>query len=225
MNRLLRTFATLLVATLPGLPALASPVISLLPDITTVHPPGNVYLDVVVSGLHSGGTDTLLGAFDLTLVYNPSAVQLILPGPSHLGSGLGDAADPSQTLVGGDDSVAGQFRFFEVSLLEASPSDCVFCSGPYLADLQGDSFSLATLVFYAPPDSSASGAFTTFRLIDATLGDAAGNAITDFGIRNASVDVHMPEPSGVFLVATALFAALRFGRRHALARAGTQRPA
>ncbi|MFM8899396.1 MAG: hypothetical protein ACKOF9_05520 [Burkholderiales bacterium] len=101
------------------------PTLSLVPQSPHIHPQGNLLVDVVVSGLQSGGTNTLLGAFDLTVAYDPAVLQLLMIG-SSLGSGLGNAADTAQTFVTSDSSTAGIFRFLEVSLLEASGASCFF---------------------------------------------------------------------------------------------------
>jgi len=189
--------------------ASASLVLSLRPDRLAIGPQQNVTVDVVISGLQSGGVNSLLGAFDLTLQFDPDVLQL-LTVPSTLGTALGDPADPGQTLVGGDTSTPGLFRFFEVSFLEASLNSCVFCTGPYLENLQSDSFTLASLVFYAPGPYSGA-LFTTFMLVDTLLSDAAGNEIDGVTIRNAGVRI--PEPDGWVLLATAAFAAAAVGRR------------
>jgi hypothetical protein len=206
VNKLIRLLCSLSTSTLICGASIANPLISLVPEVAKIHPPQNLFVDVVISGLQSGDTNALLGAFDLTVLFDPNVVTLLTIG-STLGTGLGDPANPLETLVGGDASAPGRFEFFEVSLLEASPTTCTFCIGPYLQDLQSDSFTLASLLFYSP-EAPAGTLFTNFILpADAVvLSDAAGNAITDFRIANASVNI--PEPAGGVLIATAMFALL-----------------
>jgi hypothetical protein len=191
-----------LVALMSG-QAAATPTLSLLPDFQKMHPPQNLFVDVVISGLQSGGTNTLLGAFDLTIQFDPNVLSLLTGAPSGLGTGLGNPTDPSETLVGANIPSPGTFNFFEVSLLEGSASTCIFCIGPYLEDLQGDTFSLATLAFFAP-GSSANPSFTNILITDAVLGDANGDPISNPIIRNASVAV--PEPSSFLLLMGGLVA-------------------
>ena len=180
--------------------AQAAPVLTIVPHATHVQALQNLVVDVIVSGLHSGGTNLYLGAFDLTLSYDASAFQF-LQANSSLGMALGDPTDPSQTAVAGDASTAGLLRFMEVSFLEESSSVCTFCTGPFLSDLQTtDSFKLATLAFYAPGQGGASSAafgFDAFQLID-----GGGQAIGQVGTQGATVS--LPEPGSLALAAVAL---------------------
>lgn len=194
------------------LAASSAPVLSLVPSQGTVQPLSNLAINVMISGLQPpGGPNTLLGAFDLTLHYDP-AVFAFLPIGSSLGTGLGDPSDPLQTAVGGDNSLPGEFRFFVVSLLEASATACTFCVGPYLQDLQSDSFLLARLLFYAPdPQTTAQSANFLLLRPEVRLSDAAGNPISDFGLSNTTVRI--PEPPSAWLVAAALLGVLGLGRR------------
>lgn len=207
MKAWIRPLISIMAACVLAGSAWASTVVSLRANPVKIHPPENLYLDIVISGLQSGGTNVLLGAFDLTLTYDPGVLQLLLSGPSRLGTALGDATDPTQTIAGGDNSTPGVFRFFEISLLEASATNCTFCVEPYLEDLQGDSFLLATLAFYAPGTLGATS--TTFGLAQGEVfGDAFGNAITDVAVQR-HLTVVIPEPGALLLVATALLAAFR----------------
>jgi hypothetical protein len=136
------------------------PIISLDPHSSVIKPGQNYYLDVNVSGLQSGGTNALLGAFTMDVHFDPNLLQF-LPISSSFGSALGDIG-LGEALVGGSLTSPGIFNFFEVSLLEDSLGNCIFCIGPYLADLQSDSFNLATLAFYSPSDAIISEPTTTF---------------------------------------------------------------
>jgi hypothetical protein len=196
MNKLMKLLVVLCIIVFMHGQASATPTLSLIPDFQKIHPPQNLLVDVVISGLQSGGTNTLLGAFDLTVQFDPNVLSLFTGAPSALGTGLGDPTDPSQTVIGANIPAPGTFNFFEVSLLEGSAATCIFCIGPYLEDLQGDTFSLATLAFFAPGGSSP--AFTNILITDEILSDANGNAIENPTIRNASVAV--PEPSSILLL-------------------------
>ncbi len=198
---------------LASLSTFATPIISLVPQFQKVHPLQNLNVDVVISGLQPGGTDSLLAAFDLTIHYNANYF-VFLPANSALGTGLGDPADPSQTVIGGDNSTAGIFQFYEVSLLEPSASTCVFCTGPYLADLQSDTFSLASLTFYYPGPAPSQPSLANFIVQNADLSDPLGNPIP-FTTRNASVIV-APEPSDLAIFGSALLVLVtvkKLGRR------------
>ncbi len=212
MNMLSRLLASLLAAFAVATSASANPVLTLQAHPNRVHALENLYVDVVISGLQSGGTNTLLGAFDLTLTYDPAVLQLLLTGMTTLGGALGDPADPAQTIVGGDISTPGVFRFFEVSLLESSASTCTFCVGPYLEDLQGDSLLLATLAFYDPGTVSTSS--TQLGLVQgaAVFADAFGNAMANVDVQN-HLTITIPEPAIMLLVPPALLAAIGSSRR------------
>ena len=98
--------------------ATASPVLSV--DASLVS--HDLRVDIDIEGLQSGGMNTLLGAFDLTLNFDPIVVNF-LPNSFVYGTRLGNPGDPLQTIVGdpvvspGDNGTAN-LRFFEVSLLE-----------------------------------------------------------------------------------------------------------
>lgn len=222
MKALIRSLVSMMAACVLACSAWASPVVSLRADPSNFHPSENVYLDIVISGLQSGGVNTLLGAFDLTLTYDPIALQLLPSGPSNFGAALGDASDPTQTIAGADNGTAGVLRLFEVSLLESSATNCTFCIAPYLEELQGDSFLLARLAFYVPGTTEATS--TTFGLMQgsALFSDAFGNAITDVALQD-HLTVAIPEPGAMLLAVTALLAALWGSRRKAGA-SGSPKP-
>lgn len=188
----------------------ATPTLSLIPNVYKIHPPQYLFVDVMITGLNSGDTDTLLGAFDLIVIYNANIFDLLSQGLMivSVGTGLGNPHDPLETIVR-TDLAPGAFRLTEISLLEASSATCVFCVGPYLEDLQGDSFRLATLTFYAqgtlsnPPFTGIS-IFQNSFLLQPTLSDANGNMIDNVVIKNATIEV--AEPSGIFLFIVGLFA-------------------
>ena len=212
MKIILRLLLSAVIACAMTTPVFAGPVLSLQPHPGKLHPPENFTVDIVISGMQAGGPNMLLGAFDLTLTY--SAAMLQLTGASSLGTALGNPNDATQTITGVDASTPGFFRIYEVSLLEASNTSCIFCTGPYLDDLQGDSFTLATISFFAP--GLAGSSYVTFGLDrgSAILGDAAGDPIAGVAFP-ADLIVPIPEPDEWLLLATAGFAALLARKRRA----------
>ncbi len=214
MNQLVSAMAFLLAQLLLATLAMANPIVSVVPHVAYVFGLQNFEMDIVVSGLRPGSQQTLLGGFDLSLDYDANRVQF-LPFASSLGDALGDPNDPAQISVGSDNSVAGRFRFYEVSLLEATAAGCFYCTGPYLEDLQGDAFVLARLSFYSSGPSGPLLGDAGFSFSAVALADAQGNDIAGVTTRSASVAV-LPEPAALWLTLAALCVA-------ALARAGGRR--
>jgi hypothetical protein len=173
----------------------AAPIISLVPDRTKIHSGENLFIDVNVSGLRSGGSNSLLGAFSMDVVFNPQLQ--FLPsgsGANTWGSGLGDV-DAGEALVGGDISQIGSgiFRFFEVSLLD----------GVELSAVQSDSFRLNTLAFYLPYGHTlATGSSVVFSTENVVLSDEFGNELITGSNQGATLRV--PEPPMVLLVGIGL---------------------
>ncbi len=181
-------------------PVSAIPILSLNSHTSSVIPGQNFFIDVNVSGLQSGGTNSLLGAFNMDILFDPSLLQF-LPISSSFGSALGDI-DLGEAFLGGSLTSPGVFNFFEVSLLEDSSANCILCTGPYLEDLQGDSFNLATLAFYSPTDAIASGSTTTFSIANVLLSDVFGDEI--FSVSTPSVTVNISEPPMFFILGIGL---------------------
>lgn len=198
MKQFLRILLLLMCLGLSG-QTTAIPILSLNPH-TSVIPGQNFFIDVNVSGLQSGGTNSLLGAFSIDLLFDPNLLQF-LPISSSFGSALGDI-DLGEAILGGSLTSPGVFNFFEVSSLEDSFGNCILCTGPYLEDLQGDSFNLATLAFYSPPDAITSGPTTIFSTANVLLSDAFGDEIISVG--TPSVTVNVSEPPMVLLVVIGL---------------------
>jgi hypothetical protein len=210
MNHPLSKLGLICAAALCMSVAQAAPVLTLVPQTTHVYSLQNLRLDVVVSGLHSGGTDVLLSAFDLTLSYDASVFQFLQIG-SSLGTALGDPNDTNQTAVFANTGEPGVLRFFELSLLEESSSVCTFCIGPYLADLQpSDSFKLASLLFYRPAHGPNTLTTAKFGVESVQLSDGGGQFIGRVGTQDATVD--LPEPASLALVGLGLWA-LNWNRR------------
>jgi hypothetical protein len=69
--------------------AVALPIISLVPDSTKIHSGENLFIDVNVSGLQSGGSNSLLGAFSMDVLFKPELQFL----PAGSGSNTWGFAD------------------------------------------------------------------------------------------------------------------------------------
>jgi hypothetical protein len=172
----------------------ALPIISLVPNPNKIHAGENLFIDVNVSGLQSGGSNSLLGAFSMDVLFNPQLQFLPAgSGANTWGFGLGDV-DAGEALVGGDISQIGSglFSFNEVSLLTSE-----------LSALQGDNFRLATLAFYLPYGHTlASGSTINFSTANVVLSDDLGNQLTT-GV-NQGATVQVPEPPILLLLVIGL---------------------
>lgn len=205
------TLRVLTAAALLGLAAqpAAAVVLSLEPDAALVGVGDPLSVSLVVDGLTSGGPDSL-GAFDVDLRYDPTALSFT---GLTLGTGLGDvdlfeALDFSLGDLGG-----GRVNIAELSLLEADAVSCFLCFGPFLDDIQGSRFSLATLTFAV--DSLAPGA-TTSLIIDSVnaLGDGFGlplplDAALGATVTGAEPAAEVPAPGTLLLLAGGLAALAR----------------
>ncbi len=184
----------------------ALPIISLVPDHNKIHAGENLFIDVNVSGLQSGGFSSLLGAFSMDVLFDPNLQ--FLPsgsGSNTFGSGLGDVS-AGEAFVGLPPDTAwspgsGSFSFYETSLLDATS----------LTDLQGDSFRLATLAFYLPFENALpSGSSITFSTANVVLSDEEGIELAT-GI-NQEATVLVPEPP-IFLLLGIGLALLSYNRQ------------
>jgi hypothetical protein len=196
----------------------AQPTVTVVPTSRFIQPPQNVEISLVISGLQPpGGPNISLAAFDLTLRYDPSVFQALTFGAS-VGAGLGDVNDPTQTAIGADISTPGAMRVYEVSFLESSSTDCVFCTGPYLEDLQSGSRLLLTRQLFRAYNNQTPPGDYEFGLLrsEIILSDADGNQITNFNFTSGIVTV-VPEPSAAWLLACGL-CMLRASRRAGLRR-------
>lgn len=186
-----RIFASILLSSLLLAAGQASAVItiSLDPSVDKIHSMENVFVDINVSGLQSGGVNTLLGAFDLDLLYDSSLFTPLLVPPAGFGVRLGDIF-LGEAVGGIDTSTPGVVNLFEVSLLSAAE----------LAVLQGDSFTLATLGFFA--NGVSSGPTTSFATANIVLSDDLGNSLTP--VSNPGTSISVPEPITLALVSLGL---------------------
>lgn len=191
---------------LTAIPASAA-FLSLQPTIQSAVPTDSISLSLVISGLNAGGPDSL-GDFDIDIGFDSGALSF--QGYS-LGASLGDiglfeALDFSLGNLGG-----GKINLAEVSLLEADAGSCIFCSGPYLDDIQSDSFILATLDFTVDVLAVGSSTAVFFDSVFA-LGDGFGNELSVSGLTNAVINnpmVSVPEPTTLALMALGIISVTR----------------
>ena len=173
-------------------------VLSIEPVSQTVLPGSTVNANLVVSGLGNHAAPSL-GTFDVNVSFNDGLLGL---SNVSFGTLLGDVSLGEATTTV-DTSVAGVVQLFELSLLEADSTTCVFCIPPFLVDLQPSSFTLATLTF------AALGAGSSPLSISVNaLGDAFGNSLsTDVQNGNVTIQqngVEVSEPSAIVLIAIGL---------------------
>lgn len=174
--------------------------LSIIPSAGSAVVGGNVNADLVISDLGSGGAASTVGAFDINIGFDSSILSL---NNVTFGALLGNLS-LSEAIAAFDNSTPGTVNLFEVSLLEASASTCVFCQTPYLDSLQPSSFLLATLSFIG----TSQGTSTLTPVINA-IGDGEGNdlargLITAAGSVTVGRPVTVPEPSILALLSVGL---------------------
>jgi hypothetical protein len=174
----------------------------------------------VVSGLGNAGLPNL-GAFDLELHFDSTFLR-----PTRV-SFFGSLGDPdvrsyhydtvTNTFVGdvfgsgaalsGVTGAPTSVRVENVSLLEDSLATCVFCTGPYLEDLQSSPFVIVAVMFRAVLAGTAS------LQLAGQISDGNGNPIV-LDPSAASIQVvPVPEPSSLLLMVTAAPWLLKRARR------------
>lgn len=192
--------ALMLLATLLCLQARANPILYLTPEHQTAQPGEPVTLGLWVRNLVFPAET--LGAFDIELTYNADFLSLT---SVRFGPALGGQADRIEQVT---ESTPGNYpatvRMLVVSLLEASPETCYYCTpGPYLVDLQSDMFQLATLSFDVMPGAVSS---TGIDYAYAVLADGYGEDLHVGLLLPARVDI--PEPGTAALTALGLLGLL-----------------
>lgn len=198
-------------AFLPSFTRAAS--LSLEPSAQSASIGDAVSLDLMISGLTAGGPDSL-GDFDVDIGFDTTMLSF---DSYVLGNALGDLSFGEAFDTGLGD-LGGIINIAEVSLLEASLSTCVFCSGPYLDDIQPASFVLATLGFTVLPSLSP-GTSTTVNIDTVwALGDGNGDALALNGvsgavIRNPSQAAGVPEPASLALIISGVLGFIGVYRR------------
>lgn len=177
--------------------AQAEPILFLHPAVQSVQGQSQVILDLMIADLKKENQAALLGGFDLTLSFDPAYLTLVsvdfdtfLGGPGEVIEQIeGTSSPPAPTTL----------RLFSLSLLEMSDTACIFCTGPYLEDLQDDSFRLARLAFSW---HGAAPATTTVGFVSATLVDGIGDNIPIAALVPAQIEI--PEPGTPALFALGL---------------------
>ena len=196
MNFLFKTIFGVLIWLLAA-SAQANPVfpltLSVIPNQSSVNIGSPLSVDVVINSIDN--FDFTLGGFDIDLAYDTSVLELT--GISF-GSALGDES-LLESVTDSSASTSGTANLTELSFLEASASDCVFCLAPYLQDLQGNSFILVSLTF----DSIGTGN-SGFDLNINVLSDGYANPLDANKNVNQAQITSVPLPAAIWLFASML---------------------
>ncbi|NOT85427.1 MAG: hypothetical protein HOP02_11750 [Methylococcaceae bacterium] len=175
LQKILFTLAIL--ASNACLTANATPLLSLIPSSQTVALGGSASVDVVLSGLESGGLDEILSAYDLSITWNDSILNLSV----HNGFDLGEGVNSTPS--------AGVLDLSSLSFLNDSA----------LQGIQGDGLTLAVLDFNGVGIGTSA---LNFAVHDLT---GLGALALDHSIANGSVTVSaVPVPSAVWLFGSGL---------------------
>lgn len=204
--------SVVLAATLLCLKAQAEPILFLHPAVQPAQWQSQVIVDLMIAELKDLDPAEVLGGFDVSLSFDPAYLSLasvdfgpFLGGPGETFELVEDvSSSPAATTV----------RLFSLSLLEVSDSACIFCTGPYLADIQGDTFPLARLAFNW---RGAAPASTTISFASAALADGFGENLTIGALIPAQVEIPEPGTPALFALGLYLLVMARRGK-HALAR-------
>jgi hypothetical protein len=174
----------------------ATPVLSFVPTGQLVVLGNQAFVDVVLSGLEAGGLDEILSAYDISFTYDDSI----------LGYASGTFYDLVDISPVPDTSVSGQVSWNSAS----------FASDAALQASQGDSLTLATLVFNTLSTGTSSLTFT--------YDDLTGlNALAlDHTVVNGSITVtaqngSVPEPTTLMLMGLGFLGMTAAKRRKAQA--------
>jgi hypothetical protein len=167
-------------------------IISLSPASTTASAGDSVSLDLIIGGLGDFAPDSL-GDLDVDISYDLSVLTF---DSYSLGGYLGDiflgeALDLSFSDMGG-----GIINIAELSFLDADSTSGPSFFGPYLDDIQPDSFTLATLDFTVDFLLEGTSTIVAIDTINA-LGDGFGLGLDVEGTNDAIIynpTVNVPEP-------------------------------
>lgn len=199
----MKTSSTLLIAAAMLAASMAeAATFSLIPSQTSVAPGAAFSLELQISGLGDHAAP-FLGGFDVDVSYDSALFSLT---GVQFGAALGDI-DAGEATADDDTAVPGSANVFELSILEPSPDGCVFCISPYLQDLQGSAFGLATLSFQALQPGTGS-----FGLTIQSATDGNGDNLPATFADPAHVTA-VPLPATLWLFASAALALGGFRRR------------
>lgn len=208
-----------LLAALLCLRAHAEPSLFLHPTVQTAQSQSLVLLDLMIADLKDEDPAAVIGGFDVTLSFDPAYLALeSVDFDIFLGTPGADTFD----LVELDNPTpaAATVRLFSLSLLEVSGDACIFCTGPFLADLQGDSFRLARLAFSW---HGAAPATTTVSFASAALAGGFGENLAIAALVPAQVEIPEPATTALFGLGLVVLGMTYRGRRQ-LVRAQGARP-
>ena len=167
--------------------------LSVIPNQSTVNLGSPLSVNVVISSIDN--FDFTLGGFDIDLAYDTSVLNL---AGINFGSALGDES-AFESVTDTSASTLGNANLTELSLLEASASDCVFCLVPYLEDLQGNSFILVSLNFDTIGTGNAGFGLSINMLSDGNANELGAN----IDLNQAQV-TSVPLPAAAWLFASML---------------------
>jgi hypothetical protein len=182
--------------------------LDLQPAAQAVSAGDSLQVDVVISGLTSA--NEIVSAFDLDVTYDPSVLQAT---GVTFGTLLGDAAslwdillDPTMSYDAITDFnlLSGRVDFAELSVLGDED---------YLASLQGDGFSLATLSFRALAGGIADVAFVPDAIYGIDVKGRGDNIlvldVSDAIVTVAEGPAGAPAPSTLWLCLVGLGSLVR----------------
>lgn len=167
----------------------AAPSIGLSPSQNMVTVGTGFTVDLLISGLGDHMAPSLAG-FDVNISFDDSVLGLTgISFTDALGNqALGESLSDFSSLI------PGSVNLYQVSFLEDSQANCIFCIDPLLEDLQGGSMTLATLTFNALAVGS-----TDLELLVNVLSNGIGDEIfADSSSAMVSVAA-VPLPAAIWL--------------------------